>query len=162
MKNILTGSLLILGGLLTIQAQCTTITGLNENFDNWNDIDKCWNAESSEAMIYHKEGRIVFYSMMNPNENMMLSTPKVKAGKYSLSFEALNKGAKSTLVLYRLEDLSSPSTFKAMSQEIEISEGKRNFTITLPEDNHIGFKVLLTGVHHAFYLDNVILKPVSK
>ncbi len=162
MKKLFIGSMLVFGGLLTTQAQCKTITSLNENFDNWAAIDKCWKAEGGEAMLYHKEGRIVFYSMMNPEENMILSTPKVKAGKYSLSFDALNKGAKATLVLYRIEDNSDSSTFKSISKEIEITEGTRNFTVTLPVDAHIGFKVLLTGIHHAFYIDNVVLKAVSE
>lgn len=161
MKKIFIGSMLVFGGLLTAQAQCKTITSLNENFDNWAAIDKCWKADGGEAMLYHKEGRIVFYSMMNPQENMMLSTPKVKAGKYSLSFDALNKGAKATLVLYRIEDNSDSSTFKSISKEIEITEGTRNFTITLPVDAHLGFKVLLTGIHHAFYIDNVVLKAAE-
>src|SRR5690554_1052633 len=160
MKNVLIGSMLVLGGLLTAQAQCNTVTEINENFDNWKDIDKCWKADGGEAMLYHKEGRIVFYSMMNPEENMILSTPKVKAGKYSLSFEALNKGSKATLVLYRIENPSDLSTLKTISKEIEITEGTRNFMVTLPVDAHIRFKVLLTGIHHALYLDNVVLKPV--
>ncbi len=161
-KNFLLGSALVFGGLLLAQAQCKTVTGINENFDSWKDIDKCWKADGGEAMLYYKEGRIVFYSMMSPEENMMLSTPKVKAGKYSLSFDALNKGGKATLVLYRIEDNSDSSTFKSISKEIEISEGTRNFTVTLPVDSHIGFKVLLTGIHHAFYIDNVVLKSVSE
>lgn len=160
MKKSFIGSVLAFGGLLTAQAQCKTVSNINENFDNWKDIDKCWKADGGEAMLYHKEGRVVFYSMNSPEENMILSTPKVKAGKYSLSFEALNKGGKATLVLYRIEDNSDSSTFKSISKEIEITEGTRNFTVTLPVDAHIGFKVLLTGVHHAFYLDNVVLKPV--
>lgn len=160
MKKLFIGSVLAFGGLLTVQAQCKTVSNINENFDNWKDIDKCWKADGGEAMLYHKEGRVVFYSMNSPEENMILSTPKVKAGKYSLSFDALNKGAKATLVLYRIEDNSDSSTFKSISKEIEITEGTRNFTVTLPVDAHIGFKVLLTGVHHAFYLDNVVLKPV--
>lgn len=160
MKKLFIGSVLVLGSLLTTQAQCKTVTSLNENFDNWKDIDKCWHADGGEAMLYHKEGRIVFYSMMNPEENMTLSTPKVKAGKYSLSFEALNKGSKATLVLYRIENPSDLSTLKTISKEIEITEGTRNFMVTLPVDAHIGFKVLLTGIHHALYLDNVVLKPI--
>lgn len=162
MKKIVLGSMFLLGGLLTAQAQCKTVTTIDENFDNWKDIDKYWKADGGEAMLYHKEGKIVFYSMMNPEENMVLSTPKVKAGKYSLSFEALNKGAKATLVLYQIEDSSNTSTFKSISKEIEISEGKRTFTLTLAKDAHIGFKVLLTGIHHALYIDNVVLKPVSE
>ncbi len=162
MKKIFIGSMLVLGGLLTTQAQCKTITSINENFDNWKDMDQCWHADGGEAMVYHKEGRIVFYSMMNPEENMTLSTPKVKAGKYSLSFEALNKGSKATLVLYRIEDNSNSSSFKTISKEIEITEGTKNFTVTLPVDAHIGFKVVLTGIHHAFYIDNVVLKAISE
>lgn len=161
MKNVFIGSMLVLGGLLTAQSQCKTVTEINENFDNWKEIDKCWHADGGEAMLYHKEGRIVFYSMMNPEEKMTLSTPKVKAGKYSLSFDALNKGAKATLMLYRIEDNPDSSTFKSISKEIEITEGTRNFTVTLPVDAHIGFKVLLTGIHHAFYIDNVVLKAID-
>lgn len=162
MKNVFIGSMLVLGGLLTAQSQCKTVTDINENFDNWKEMDKCWHADGGEAMLYHKEGRIVFYSMMNPEEKMTLSTPKVKAGKYSLSFDALNKGSKATLVLYRVENTSDLSTLKTISKEIEITEGTRNFTVTLPVDAHIGFKVLLTGIHHAFYIDNVVLKAIAE
>ncbi len=162
MKKIIIGSIIAFGGLLTAQAQCKTVSSINENFDNWKDIDQCWKADGGEAMLYHKEGKMVFYSMMNPQERMTLSTPKVKAGKYSLSFDALNKGAKATLVLYRIENPSDLSALKPMSKEIEISEGTRNFTVTLPVDAHIGFKVILSGIHHAFYIDNVILRAISE
>src|SRR5690554_7256667 len=162
MKKIIIGSIIAFGGLLTVQAQCKTVSSINENFDNWKDVDKCWKADGGEAMLYHKEGRIVFYSMMNPEESMTLSTPKVKAGKYSLSFDALNNGSKATLILYRIENPSDLSTLKTISKEIEITEGTRNFTVTLPVDAHIGFKVVLTGIHHAFYIDNVALKVISE
>src|SRR5690606_21300106 len=156
MKNVLIGSMLVLGGLLTAQAQCNTVTEINENFDNWKDIDKCWKADGGEAMLYHKEGRIVSYSMMNPNENMTLSTPKVKAGKYSLSFDTLIKGEKATLVLYRIENPSDLSTLKNISKEIEITEGTRYFTLTLPVDAHIGLTSMLVVIYHDIYIYNVV------
>lgn len=158
MKKLFIGSMLVFGGLLTAQAQCKTITSLNENFDNWKEIDKCWKADGGEAMLYHKDGRVVFYSMMNPEENMVLFTPKVKAGKYSLSLDALNKSGKAVLVIGNNPDVSNNSAFNTLTESVEITEGTKEFSITLTEDSHIAIKVLLTGVHQAVYLDNLVLK----
>lgn len=158
MKKIFIGGVLVFGGLLTTQAQCRTITSLSENFDNWKEIDKCWKVDGGEAMLYHKDGRVVFYSMMNPEEDMVLFTPKVAAGKYSLSLEALNKSGKAVLVIGNNPDVSNNLAFNTLTESVEITEGTKEFSITLTEDSHIAIKVLLTGVHQAVYLDNVVLK----
>lgn len=39
MRKLIFAGILTLGGLLTINAQCKTVTAITENFDAWKDID---------------------------------------------------------------------------------------------------------------------------
>lgn len=161
MKKIVLAAVVAFGGLITAQAQCKTVSSINENFNNWKDIDKCWSADGGEAMLYFKENKIVFYSMMNPQENMILSTPKVAKGTYTISLDALNKGGKATVVVGQISDPSQTSTFTALTKPVEITEGKKEFTLTLTHDTNIGIKIVLSDIHQAVYIDDVVLKAVN-
>lgn len=161
MKKIVLSGLMVLGTVLSATAQCKTVTGLNENFDGWKDIDKCWNAESGKAMLYASEGKITFYSMTNPREKMMLSTPKLKAGTYNLSLDISHNGGNATLELFLIGNPSDAASVVSIAKPSEISGTKKTYTLTLKKDAHLGFKVLLNGVHQAVYIDNLILKAKS-
>ena len=78
MRKIIFGGILALGGFLTANAQCKTVSTLTENFDTWKDINKCWTAQQGKAMLYASDKKIVFYSMTDPLEKMYLITPKIK------------------------------------------------------------------------------------
>lgn len=161
-KNILSAVFLVLGGLFVSHAQCKTQTTLTENFDNWKDIDRCWTAHSGEAMLYVNNGKVVFYSMTNPEEKMILTTPKFVAGDFSLSLDALNKSGKATIVIGQITDASDLSTFEELTKPVEITEGTKEFSFTVSKEAHIGIKIFLTGVHQAVYIDDVAIKPVRK
>lgn len=161
MKKIVLAGFMVLGTVLSATAQCKTVTGLNENFDGWKDIDKCWSAESGKAMLYASEGKITFYSMTNPREKMMLSTPKLKAGTYNLSLDISHNGGNATLELFLIGNPSDAASVVSIAKPSEISGTKKTYTLTLKKDAHLGFKVLLNGVHQAVYIDNLVLKAKS-
>lgn len=159
MRKIILGCIVTLGGFLTTSAQCKTVTTLTENFDNWKDINKCWTAQQGKAMLYAKDNQIVFYSMTNPLENMYLITPKIKAGRYTLSLDASDNGGTTSLELFSISNVADPKSYVSIAKASEIKKDKKNYDITLSKDSSIGFKVVLNGVHQAVYLDNISLKP---
>lgn len=161
MKKIILSLIFVAGAFSFSQAQCSTVTSLNENFDKWKDIDKCWKAESGEAMLYIKEGRVVFYSMMNPGENMYVATPKIAAGKYTLTFDISVNNGDATVELYSIGDTTDAKSFTSISKSSEIKDGKKTYTITLKKDVHLGIKAILNGIHQAVYLDNLSLQAVK-
>lgn len=48
MRKLIFGTILALGGLVTANAQCKTVSTLTENFDTWKDIDKCWTVQKEK------------------------------------------------------------------------------------------------------------------
>lgn len=148
-----------LGGFLTANAQCKTVSTLTENFDTWKDINKCWTIQKGEAMLYASDKKIIFYSMTSPKENMYLITPKIKAGNYTLSLDITDNGGETTLELFSVGKTSDPKSFVSIAKPSEITKDKKVVNVTLKKDAHLGMKVMLNGVHQAVYLDNFSLKP---
>lgn len=144
-------------GAFALQAQCNKQTNINENFDKWKDIDKCWDIHSGEAMLYAKEGKVVFYSMTAPNEEMYLVTPKLSKGTYTVSLDGTDKSTKSTVVLYAITDFSNPKTYTSLTKSADIKGETIKNTITLSQDARIGIRVNLPNVHQAVYIDNVVI-----
>jgi hypothetical protein len=159
MRKIVFAGLLALGGFLTINAQCKTVSTLTENFDTWKDINKCWTAQQGKAMLYASEKRIIFYSMNSPGENMYLVTPKIKAGKYTVSLDISDNGGETTLELFSINNTADTKSYSSIAKSSKITGGKKAFEISLKKDSNLGMKVLLNGVHQAVYLDNFSLKP---
>ncbi|PQA93047.1 hypothetical protein B0A69_12870 [Chryseobacterium shigense] len=159
MRKILLAVILTLGGLLTANAQCTTVSAMTENFDTWKDINKCWTAQQGKAMLYASDKRIIFYSMSSPGENMYLVTPKIKAGTYTLSLDISDNGGETTLELFSINNPSDSKSFVSIANPSKITGGKKTFEISLKKDSSLGLKVLLNGVHQAVYVDNFSLKP---
>lgn len=149
----------VLGGFLTVNAQCKTVSTLTENFDTWKDIDKCWTAQPGKAMLYASDKRIIFYSMTSPGENMYLVTPKIKAGTYTLSLDASDNGGETTLEVFSINNTSDAKSYVSIAKPSKITGDKKVFNISLKKDSNLGLKVLLNGVHQAVYLDNFSLKP---
>jgi len=158
MKKIVFAGIAALGGFLTANAQCTTVTALTENFDTWKDINKCWTAQGGKAMLYASDKKIIFYSMTNPGENMYLVTPKIKAGSYTLSFDISDNGGETTMELLSVNNPKDPKSYISISKPEKITGEKKTVNITLKRDSSLGLKVLLNGVHQAVYLDNFSLK----
>lgn len=161
MKKIILGGILVLGGIITADAQCKTVTSITENFDAWKDIDRCWKAQKGEAMLYASDKKIIFYSMTSPKENMYLMTPKIKAGKYTLSLDITDNGGETTLEIFSAGNNSDPKSFVSITKPVKIAKDKKVITISLKKDSHIGLKVFLNGIHQAVYLDNFSLKPTK-
>ncbi len=161
MKKIILGGILVLGGIITADAQCKTVTSVTENFDTWKDIDRCWKAQKGEAMLYASDKKIIFYSMTSPKENMYLMTPKIKAGKYALSLDITDNGGETTLEIFSAGNNSDPKSFVSITKPVKIAKDKKVITISLKKDSHIGLKVMLNGIHQAVYLDNFSLKPIK-
>ncbi|MBT2623494.1 hypothetical protein [Chryseobacterium sp. ISL-6] len=159
MRKIVFTGIVALGGLLTANAQCKTVSTLVENFDTWKDINKCWTAQSGKAMLYNNEKRIVFYSMTNPGENMYLITPKIKAGTYTLSLDISDNGGETTLELFSINNTADAKSYVSIAKSSKITGDKKVFTISLKKDSNLGLKVLLNGIHQAVYVDNFSLKP---
>lgn len=159
MRKIIFGGIVTLGGFLTVNAQCKTVSKLTENFDTWKEIDKCWSAQKGEAMLYASDKKIIFYSMTNPKENMYLVTPKIKAGTYTLSMDISDNGGETTLELLSINKASDPKSFVTIVKPAKITGAKKVITFSLKKDSNLGLKVLLNGVHQAVYLDNFSLKP---
>ncbi|MGH1517999.1 hypothetical protein [Chryseobacterium sp. JK1] len=159
MKKIVFAGIITLGGFLTAKAQCTTITKLTENFDSWKEINKCWTAQAGKAMLYAGDKKIIFYSMNDPRENMYLVTPKVKAGNYTLTLDASDNGGETTLELFSVDNASDTKSYASIAKASKITGAKKTYNISLKKDTHLGFKVLLNGVHQAVYLDNLSLQP---
>lgn len=161
MKKIILGGILVLGGIITADAQCKIVTSITENFDTWKDIDRCWKAQKGEAMLYASDKKIIFYSMTSPKENMYLMTPKIKAGKYALSLDITDNGGETTLEIFSAGNNSDPKSFVSITKPVKIAKDKKVITISLKKDSHIGLKVMLNGIHQAVYLDNFSLKPTK-
>lgn len=159
MKKILFVGIVALGGFLSVNAQCKTVSTLTENFDTWKDINKCWTVQQGKAMLYPSEKKIIFYSMNNPGENMYLVTPKIKAGKYTLTLDISDNGGDTTLELFSINNTSDPKSYVSIAKSSKITGDKKAFDITLKKDSNLGLKVLLNGVHQAVYLDNFSLQP---
>lgn len=159
MKKIALAGLLVLGGILTLNAQCSTVSSISETFDTWKEIDKCWKAEAGNAMLYQDKKRVVFYSMTSPKENMYLITPKIKAGSYTLTLDITKNEGDTTLEIYSIANSADAKTYTSISKPANITGDKKTFNISLKKDAHLGLKVLLNGVHQAVYLNDLVLKP---
>lgn len=157
MRKITAIGVMVLGGFLTANAQCKTVSMLVENFDTWKDVNKCWTAQQGKAMLYSSDKKIVFYSMTNPGENMFLVTPKIKAGKYTLTLDVSDNGGETTLELFSINNTSDAKSYVSMAKPSKIIGGKKAFDIALKKDSNLGLKVLLNGVHQAVYVDNFSL-----
>lgn len=158
MRKIVFAGIVAMGGFLTVNAQCKTVTALTENFDTWKDINKCWTAQQGKAMLYASDKKIIFYSMNSPGENMYLVTPKIKAGKYTLTLDISDNGGTTTLELFSINNTSDAKSYVSIAKPSEITGGKKSFDIILKKDSNVGFKVLLNGIHQAVYMDNLSLK----
>lgn len=159
MKKIVFAGIAVLGGFLTINAQCKTVSTLTENFDTWKDINKCWTAQQGKAMLYASDKKIIFYSMNNPRENMYLVTPKIKAGNYTLTLDASDNGGETTLELFTINNTADAKSYVSIAKPSKITGDKKTFTVSLKKDANLGLKVVLNGVHQAVYVDNLSLKP---
>ncbi|MBK1897369.1 hypothetical protein [Chryseobacterium paridis] len=159
MKKIVFSGIVALGGFLTANAQCKTVSTLIENFDTWKDINKCWTAQQGKAMLYSSDKKIVFYSMSDPRENMYLITPKIKAGTYTLSLDASDNGGETTLELFSIGNASDTKSYVSIAKPSKITGDKKTYTISLKKDMNLGLKVMLNGVHQAVYMDNFSLTP---
>ncbi len=159
MRKLIFGTILALGGLVTANAQCKTVSTLTENFDTWKDIDKCWTVQKGKAMLYASDKKIIFYSMTDPKENMYLITPTIKAGNYTLNLDITDNGGETSLEIFSVGKASDPKSFVSIVKPQEITKEKKVINVTLKKDAHLGLKVLLNGVHQAVYLDNFSLKP---
>jgi hypothetical protein len=159
MRKIVLAGMLALGGFITANAQCTTVSALTENFDTWKEINKCWTAQQGKAMLYASDKRIIFYSMNSPRENMYLVTPKIKAGTYTLSLDVSDNGGDTTLELFSINNTSDTKSYVPIVKSSKITGGKKTFDISLKKDSNLGLKVLLNGVHQAVYVDNFSLRP---
>jgi hypothetical protein len=58
MRKIALVGIMALGGFLTANAQCKTISTLTENFDTWKEINKCWTAQQGKAILYASDKKI--------------------------------------------------------------------------------------------------------
>ena len=161
MKKIIAFVLVVFGVSSYATAQCKTVTSLSENFDSWKDIDKCWNAESGKSMLYSSEGKIIFYSMMSSGQRMVLTTPKIKAGTYTLTLDISKKSGDATLELFSVSNVSDLKSFEAITKPSAISGTKKSYTINFKNDAHLGLKVHLNSIHQAVYIDNFVLKPLK-
>ncbi|WCM43320.1 hypothetical protein MG290_06575 [Flavobacterium sp. CBA20B-1] len=161
MKKILLSGIMALGAFFASNAQCSTVASINENFDSWKKIDKCWSAESGKSMLYSSEGKITFYSMMSSGERMILSTPKMKAGTYKLTLDISKNSGDASLELFSIGSVSDEKLYVSISKPSAISGTKKAYTINLKNDAHLGFKVLLNGIHQAVYIDNLVLKAAK-
>ncbi|GAA5082762.1 hypothetical protein GCM10023210_00480 [Chryseobacterium ginsengisoli] len=158
MRKIVLVGIATLGGFLTINAQCKTVSTLTENFDTWKDINKCWTAQQGKAMLYASDKKIIFYSMTNPGENMYLVTPKIKAGNYTLTLDASDNGGETTMELFSINNTADTKSYVSIAKPSKITGDKKVFNISLKKDANLGLKVLLNGVHQAVYVDNLSLK----
>ena len=159
MKKIVLVGILTLGGFLTANAQCKTVSTLTENFDTWKDIDKCWTAHQGKAMLYAKEKKVTFYSMTSPRENMYLVTPKIKAGNYTLTLDISDNGGETTLEVFSVNNPSDTKYYVSIVKPSKITGDKKTINISLKKDANVGLKVMLNGIHQAVYVDNLSLKP---
>ncbi|OBW40277.1 hypothetical protein AB670_03344 [Chryseobacterium sp. MOF25P] len=159
MKKIVLVGILTLGGFLTANAQCKTVSTLTENFDTWKDIDKCWTAHQGKAMLYAKEKKVTFYSMTSPRENMYLVTPKIKAGNYTLTLDISDNGGETTLEVFSVNNPADTKSYVSIVKPSKITGDKKTINISLKKDANVGLKVMLNGIHQAVYVDNFSLKP---
>ena len=97
--------------------------------------------------------------MTNPGENMYLVTPKIKAGKYTLTFDISDNGGETSVELFSINNASDAKSYMSIAKSSKIAGGKKAFDISLKKDSNLGLKVLLNGVHQAVYVDNFTLKP---
>ena len=97
--------------------------------------------------------------MNSPRENMYLVTPKIKAGKYTLTLDASDNGGETTMELFSINNASDPKSYVSIAKSSKITGTKKTFDVTLKKDSNLGVKVVLNGVHQAVYVDNFSLTP---
>lgn len=158
MRKIVFAGIAVFGGLIMSDAQCKTVSTISENFDGWKDIDKCWTAQQGKAMIYSKDKKVVFYSMTNPGEKMFLVTPKIKAGRYTLTLDVSDNGGETSLEVFSVNNTSDAKSYVSVAKAAKIDGNKKTFDIILKKDANVGLKVMLNGIHQAVYMDNFSLK----
>jgi len=110
-------------------------------------------------MLYSKDKKVTFYSMMSPRENMVLITPKIKAGNYTLSLDISDNGGETTLEVLSLNNAADTKASVAVAKASKITGDKKTINVSLKKDAHLGLKVMLNGIHQAVYIDNLSLKP---
>ena len=125
MRKIVFAGLVALGGFATVNAQCKTVSSLTENFDTWKEMNKCWIAQPGKAMLYSSDKKIVFYSMNSPRENMYLVTPKIKAGKYTLTLDASDNGGETTMELFSINNASDARSYVSIAKSSKITGTKK-------------------------------------
>src|SRR5690606_1941920 len=136
MKKIALTGLLVFSGVITSTAQCTTVTSLNENFDSWKKIDKCWNAESVKSMLYNNEGKITLHSMISSDETMILSKPKIIAGTYNLTLDISTNSGDASLALFSIANVSDDRSYVSISHPSTVTGTQKSYTINLNNDAH--------------------------
>ncbi len=159
MKRYFITLLFSLFGIFIVNAQCNTVSSVLENFDKSSSLPTCWEDKSGLSMIYVKNKRVAFYSLMTPKEDMYLMTPKLKAGTYTLSLDLLGNGGKSSLELISVADVSNKNSFESVVKASEVKGGKKIQTFRLKKEAHLGLKIVLKEMHQAVYLDNISIQP---
>lgn len=159
MKGFVTLFLVFILGITSVNAQCSTVGSISEDFDGTKSIPTCWDSQSGLSMIYVKNKRITFYSLMTPREDMYLITPKLKAGTYTLTLDVSDNEGKTSLELLSMPNASNKKYFVSVGKATEIKGGKRVQTFRLNKDAHLGLKVGLTEMHQAVYVDNIQIQP---
>ena len=158
-------------GLGELNAQCTPVATIDQNFDNFVTFpDSCWSANGTPSMTFTltpdtvATGKILqFYGSTSIGVPFYLVTPELSTidGDHFLSFDAKATGAPALGVKIQIGTLDGASNYASFvphGNEIVINDTITSFTsINIPADTNFKFVTLrLTTIapHQAILLDN--------
>jgi len=148
-------------------AQCDPVSSIDENFDDWEEINECWTGINNGGMFL-VDGDITFYTFLTPNLDMYLISPEITAGDYTLSFDfgtASMDGEEVEGITVEAGTLTSnenADSFVSLGEAIEttIATQTMELQVTLTSDvKYFVIKVHAVAPHSAAIVDNLVLAP---
>lgn len=148
-------------------AQCDPVSSIDENFDDWAEINECWTGLANGGMFL-VEGDVTFYTFMQPNVSMYLISPEIVAGDYTLTFDfgtvPLNgeevEGI--TVEAGTLTNNENTDSFVSLGapQPTTIATQSMELPVTFTSDvKYFVIKVHGVNPHSAALVDNLVLAP---
>lgn len=158
---------------LSSNAQCTAVTTLNENFENFTVNaplpQNCWTSStgSPKVTIATVEGTkaIQLYSFMTPTVPAFVVSPELSTidGNSNLSFTLKTVAGTMTVQLGTLATATDFTTFQEVGSPIQVSSTTTTFSnISIPASTthkFIAFRFVAVAMHQAAVLDNVVYTP---
>lgn len=148
-------------------SQCDAVYSINENFDDWEEIDECWTTVSNGGMVY-ADSNVTFYGFMGGDISMYLISPEIVEGSYVLTFDAatLSLGGEQTegvtLQVGTVTGTNDMNSFSSVSETYALLNDGRLVQVPVTftaEAKYFAVKISVNVPHSAAGIDNLTLVP---